>query len=400
MLPFLTIFTLALTVVNSLTIPKDNHVELGLAKRETAPLKLDFEVVRKNGTEASLLLWARMAKRAKRSVPVGITDNNDVSYLINVFLGSNLQEITVQLDTGSSDLWVFSSDASTSQGGTYDSLSSSDYQDTGESFSILYLDNTGSQGEYVTDDFSFLTSPLISNFQFALVTSSTIDLGILGVANKNQEVSESAGEGAYNNLPWALAAAGVTPKASYSLYLGSEEGKTGSIIFGGIDEDKYTGTLEKFSISGSLYLGVNLDSVSVNGVAYSIDASAVLDSGTTLSLLSQEFLSAVDKVIPPTSIDTSGQFPIRYVSCSQPTDKYFTFDFGLVSIKTSYYDAIVRSEDSNGDSYCILGYTYLSGYYILGDTFLRSAYVYYDLTDLSISLAQASYSTSSNIVSA
>ena len=62
----------------------------------------------------------------------------------------------------------------------------------------------------------------------------------------------------------------------------------------------------------------------------------------------------------------------------------------------SYADAVHRQESG----VCLLGFAYHKNMQILGDVFLRKAYVYYDLSERTISIAQASYSNKSNIVSA
>lgn len=47
----------------------------------------------------------------------------------------------------------------------------------------------------------------------------------------------------YPNIPWVLADAGVINSRLFSLYLDNYDDLTGSILFGGIDKDKYTGDL-------------------------------------------------------------------------------------------------------------------------------------------------------------
>lgn len=393
MLQFLSLFSIALALVNALTIPEKEQADLGLTKRAPAPLKLDFDVVRTAGLN-SKARWTQVAERhAKRLQSVPIVDRGDVSYTLNIFLGSDSQEINVILDTGSSDLWVYEPSASGSVGGTYDSLTSSGYLDTGELFLIGYVDGSTSSGEYVLDDFSFLDTPLLTKFQFAEVTSGDNNNGILGVAGFNQE-SVRNGEPTYNNLPHALAQAGVIPKASYSLYLG-EEGGTGSIIFGGIDTDKYTGLLALYPISSKQGLSLNVATIDVDGKSFTENTPYILDSGTSWNLVPQNVLDYLNTVFPSTTeVDLEG-YLINAVSCDQPTDKYITFTLGLTPIQLSYADAIVRDGD-----YCLLGFETYQEYSILGDVFLRKAYVYYDLTDLTISIAPVKYSTSSNIISA
>lgn len=395
MLSKLSILSLALALVQGLALPVDEKVDLA-ARSAPSPLKLDFDVLTTVGNLTAKEYWSKVShlthKNSKRAYPETITDYKDISYNLDVFLGSNQQKVLVSLDTGSSDLWVVDSN---SGDGYYDPLTSSTAQDTGEEFEIGYEDQSTSQGEYYLDTLKFSTSnPVLLNFQFASVSQSSTGIsGILGVGDKNTEAASTE----YNNLPWALQAAGITPKASYSLFLGSEQEKKGSIIFGGIDTEKYSGELTKYSIdtANGAGLAVNVPSIDINGKTIEVNQPFVLDSGTSLGLVPKDVQNYLDSQFEHT-LYTEGSITYRMVSCDQPTDKFITFNFGLNTVKLSYADAI-----SNDDGTCMLGFTYYQdNVFILGDVFLRSAYVYYDLTDQSISLAQAQYLSSSNIISA
>lgn len=396
MLPLLTIFSLALTLVNGLAIPKNEASLVG--RSDPAPLKLDFRVQKNVGNISARSFWnevhaLRHQSKKRGSYPETLKDVDDVSYVVDIYVGSDKQKATVVLDTGSSDLWISLQDLGS---GSYDPLSSSDSQDTGNAFDILYGDGTTSNGEYYTDSFSFSSTgnPLLSSFQLAS-TSSSIDgaAGILGIGDKNTEASEQQ----YDDLPSALQKAGKTPKASYSLYLGSGDGASGSVIFGGIDTEKYSGELTKYPVDTSNGPGlfVNVATFSVDGKDFSTDAPFLLDSGTSLGFVPQDVQDYLDSIFNPTMVQ-EGAITYRQVSCDQPTDKFFTLDFGQNKITFSYADAISQQDENT----CLLGFTYHDDTYILGDVFLRNAYVYYDLTDGSISLAQAKYTSASNIVSA
>lgn len=400
MLSFLTIFTLATSLVSGLAIPHQDGSHEDIAKRGPTPLKLDFDIVKDTSKNSTLYHPERYfksvkSKFGKRATPVAISNDRDISYLLDVYLGSQQDKVTVLLDTGSSDLWVFAPGVSSAQGGTFDPSQSSDDSSTGEDFSISYLDGSGALGSYHKDDFSFsLGLKLVLNFQFAVVDSANADsTGVLGIADKNQE----AGLTQYDNLPWALQKAGVTPKASYSLFLGSELDGKGTVIFGGIDTDKYEGDLQKYALTDSSYLGLTAESASVGGKSVQLGQSYVLDSGTSWNLWPSELLGSV-----ASALGSSGQDQGVYlVDCDQPSDKSLTFNFGKNSISVPYSDLVINV-GSDSDPQCAIGAEEIDGQgpYILGDVFLRSAYVYYDLTDHTISIAQAKYTSSSNIISA
>lgn len=385
--------SLALSLVNGLIVPQNDAV---LSKRAPAPFMLNFSVVRDTSENSTLYDPQRYFGRyhdgkEKRALPVSISDIGDVSYEVDVYLGTLREGVTVQLDTGSSDLWVYGPDVLLAPGGTFYPYTSKHDKKTDDPFQITYVDGSGAKGDYYTDDFSFLLeSNLLLDFRFAVVSSSSsFTKGVLGIADRNLESTQHR----YDNLPWALQKAGVIPKASYSLFIGDNQGDAGSIIFGGIDTEKYEGDLIKYPIAGESGFFLNVESASINGETITLNQNYILDSGTSWNLWPAELLSAVAKVLG-SSGDDNGFY---YVDCTQPSDKFIEFNFGQNKIKLAYSDLVVNA----GLFSCAVGaQATSSGPYILGDVFLRKAYVYYDLTDQTISLAQAKYSSSSNIIAA
>ncbi|GEQ68974.1 hypothetical protein JCM33374_g2644 [Metschnikowia sp. JCM 33374] len=346
------------------------------ARDDPAPLALDFTVETTIGNLTVKDWWAQQGPaRSKRAYSEGIK-NDDYAYMLNVYLGSNKQKSYVLLDTGSSDLWVPTSD--------YNYKTSSSVRDTGHAFSIEYVDGTTAKGEYYYDKLAFSPSgqALLPQFEFA--AASAQGPGVFGIADKDQESTQYT----YNNLPWALQRAGLTPKASYSLYLGPDHG-SGVVIFGGIDTAKYQGSLTKYSIDNSQSsLSLDLSTITAGGQSFSENAPYTMDSGTSLALVSQDMLNFLNNLF---NVDSNG-----LVNCNQPSDQFINFDFGQSSINVPYTDAVY----SNGDGTCSLAFSYNQGYTILGDIFLRNAYLYYDLTDQTISIAQVKYTSASHIVAA
>ncbi|ODQ50334.1 acid protease, partial [Saitoella complicata NRRL Y-17804] len=127
-------------------------------------------------------------------------------YLINVTIGTPPQNITLIIDTGSSDLWVNtnascsafddSADAALcNQLGVYDPTNSStfvNYTATDESFilNVTYLTGyvLGSQGSETVG----LGSPevRISNMTFGLAEESPVGVGIMGIGFELNEAEE------------------------------------------------------------------------------------------------------------------------------------------------------------------------------------------------------------------
>lgn len=390
MLPALTFF-LVLVFTNALVIPNGST-----KKRSSSPLKIDFTVdknVEETVSEVSARAQALAAQYSsstfsKRYVETGLTGYRDVTYLIDFQLGSNKQQIQAILDTGSSDLWVNGPKVEKPVGGVFNPSKSSKNKKIGEDFFISYLDKSYASGEYVTDEITVGENGVLEDFQFAVVNKSVNNShGVFGIADRNQLATNVT----YDNFPWALQKAGITPKASYSLFLGSQEEKKGSIIFGGIDTEKYEGKLTTYPVEGLRGLALNVKSAEIAGQTIEMNNEVLLDSGTSLNLWPQNVLDAVVKELKGKELQG-----LYIVDCNQPLGKYMTFDFGKNKIKISYEDFVWKSE-----GLCVLGVMpSINDTHIFGDVFLRSAYVYYDLSERQISIAQAKYSNSSNIIEA
>ncbi|KAM9912717.1 hypothetical protein OXX69_002309 [Metschnikowia pulcherrima] len=347
------------------------------------PMSLNFKVRKTPGMavvkEGNKYIGQR---HMRRQLSKTVMNSRDAIYLVDVYLGTKMQKVTVILDTGSADLWV--------PHHAYDPLLSSESYDTGTSFQIEYLDGVSVDGFYYKDDFRLNPDGFaLPGLQFC--RANIDDIGVLGIGDRNQQVSRKP----YDNLPWALQKAGLIPKASYSLFLGPSH-QSGTIIFGGIDTEKYLGKLETYAISRhSGGLAIDLESIIIANREFPVNSPVLLDSGTSLSILSGEVLNEMDGLFNTTTFIQDG-IEYRVTSCDQPSDKFIHFNFGKNMVSLSYADAVHRQESG----VCLLGFAYHKNMQILGDVFLRKAYVYYDLSERTISIAQASYSNKSNIVSA
>lgn len=350
-------------------------------------------------------------------------------YYANISIGTPAQQFGVQIDTGSSDVWVPSSSAQYCQsrrgcaGGSFDSSASSTFQVVGQDeFNISYVDDTGAAGDYFTDVFQ-IGGQTLDNFQMGLATDTTIGIGIMGIGYANSEANVFTGNGTvYPNLPLALVNAGLISTPAYSLWLDDLQSSTGSILFGGIDTKKYQGDLQSIEVYPNSRRG-NVTSFTVAFTSLSATSSsgtdtftpssyvqaAILDSGTTITLLPDSLaavvfdeLGATDDrrlgaVVVPCSLgENSGTLNYGFGGPGGPIIKVpmaeLVLPLTLTSGRTPTYD--------DGTEACQLGIQAAGNLPILfGDTFLRSAYVVYDLANNRIALAQTDFNaTGSNIV--
>ncbi|KAH8594685.1 aspartic peptidase domain-containing protein [Bisporella sp. PMI_857] len=352
-------------------------------------------------------------------------------YFANISVGTPPQEFQVQIDTGSSDLWVPSATARLCQlqqgsecpGGAFDYAASSTFQDIGQGeFNISYVDGSGSVGDYFSDALS-IGGASISNFQMGLALDTTIGVGIMGIGYNNSEANVFTGNGIiYANLPFAMVDQGLIKTEAYSLWLNDLQSSEGNILFGGVDTAKYTGDL----ISVKVYPDTQSGRVSSFTVAFtSLSATsssgtdqltppdyaeaAILDSGTTITLLPNNIAQVVFDELGATVSERLGAV---VVPCSlRENSGTLNYGFGGTggpTIKVSVNDLVLPLVLSNGrvptytngEPACQLGIQAAGDFPVLfGDTFLRSAYAVYDLANNRIALAQTDFnSTDSNVV--
>lgn len=259
-------------------------------------------------------------------------------------------------------------------------------------------------------------------------------IGILGIGFDLNEAAEVV----YPNLIDELVKQGFISTQTYSLYLNDYYSSTGSIIFGGVDTDKFIGNLVVVPILPDAETG-NYTSftVGLTGLSFTFpndtdykaslasetddSLNIILDSGTTLTYLPEDIATplfdAVGAYIYTSFSDSTG---VALIDCN--LDATFSFRINnavTITVPSSEFviDAFAGDPDEvpsgspfqetcvfgiqnigNTDAESGSGLAKTADYAIFGDTFLRSAYVVYDLTNLQIGLAQANLnSTDSNV---
>ena len=276
----------------------------------------------------------------------------------------------------------------------------------------------------------------MKSLEMGLAYNVSLFTGLLGIGYDTNEASDSANDElnpfVYPSIIDSMVSQGLISAKAYSLYLDDLQASTGSIIFGGIDSDKYHGDLLQMPIvpdtleNGTKVYAeftVALTSFSITGqtgdtttlTQGQIDAPVILDSGTTLTYVPQRLADLLYENL--NAVDDTQNSGLVFVDCDVLTKSpKMTFNFGFgasngVDIEVPIDEMVFPLEGSFSlggygtpdlpfSNACVLG---LNGQedepYILGDTFLRSAYVVYDLKNNLIAIAQTNFnSTTSSIV--
>ncbi|KAF2145974.1 uncharacterized protein K452DRAFT_104194 [Aplosporella prunicola CBS 121167] len=403
--------TAALTLAANL-LPLTNAIQLAKRDPSTAPKVLGLDIERRN--DISDLVKRDQERRWKRSAVVKESlDNLETLYFANASLGTPKQTMRLHIDTGSSDLWVNSASSSLCSSrtdpckvsGTYSANDSSTYEYVNSKFNISYVDGSGAAGDYVTDTFWF-GSQNLTDMQFGVGYTSSSGEGVLGIGFAINEVAVNRAQlDPYPNLPQLLVNKDLIQSSAYSLWLNDLDASTGSILFGGVDTEKYHGTLQTLPIlqENGKYreFVIALTGVGYNGESdtfYDGAASVLLDSGSSLMYLPDD---VAESIYDEVGAEYSEEQGAAFIDCAAANkDDTLEFKFSSPTISVPMNELVIVAGYNNGEPVCFFGVAKAgSSSSVLGDTFLRSAYVVYDLENNEISLAATNFnSTSSNVV--
>jgi Eukaryotic aspartyl protease len=359
--------------------------------------------------------------RRQKSAEISI-GNAQILYFINVTIGTPPQPFSLQLDTGSSDIWVPSTQSDVCierrracQLGAFDASASSTFVDLLQNaFQIQYVDGSQIQGDYIADSFGMGDGVNLKNMTMGLATQASRGLGIMGIGySAGESIVALDPTAVYPNIIDELVLQGVISSRAYSLYLNDLTADTGNILFGGVDTNKYSGDLVALPVqpdaeSGSLTsFTVAFTSLSVMDGAGTnqltrdnIAVPAILDSGTTNTYFPDDLANAILEGFGVTTDQSLG----NVVRCSLArASATILFGFGgpggpTINVPLAQFvTPLITSDGSvptfnDGAEACSFGiYGAGNDPILFGDTFLRSAYVVYDLENNQVAIAQARF---------
>ncbi|GFF60157.1 putative aspergillopepsin A-like aspartic endopeptidase AFUA_2G15950 [Aspergillus lentulus] len=341
---------------------------------------------------------------------VGADDvQNDAMYLAPVSIGTPPQTVNLDFDTGSADLWVWSTNlpsATRSQhktGTIFDPSKSSTFKEqSGSTWKISYGDGSSASGTVGTDTVS-LGGLKVENQAIELADTLSAQFeqgtgdGLLGLAFSNiNTVKPQAVRTPVENM---IAQEDIPKSAElFTAKLGSwkdadEPDKGESFYtFGFIDQDTVTASGEEvyytpIDNSQGFWL-FDSASATVNGKTIARSGNkAIADTGTTLALVDDETCQAIYDAIPGALYDDESQgyiFPSNTTEDKLPVvsfavgDKQFVVqkeDLGFAEAKSGYVYGGIQSRGSMTMD-------------ILGDTFLKGIYAIFDVGNLRFGAVQ------------
>ncbi|GJJ72415.1 hypothetical protein EMPS_04772 [Entomortierella parvispora] len=367
--------------------PKDGTVKATL-KRPANPVQL------KDVHNRDVRRWANLATGSSSSIPA---INADVSYLITVGLGTPAQDVDLIFDTGSSDLWV--------QTANYNPKSSSTSKNLDETWTIEYGSGDASGKEY-TDIATIGSYTFTQEFGIASTAEGFTGVdGLVGFGPDDLSVITNKGE----NIPTPvdnLYSSGQIGSDVIGVYFqpitdGGSQETNGEITFGGVDSTKYTGDITYVPITtaspANEYWGIDVSSVKYGSTSVTSTIHGIVDTGTTLILLSSTAVSALYKNISGAKLDNnSGLYTIPASEVSKLEDITFTIGGTAFTLTPSQYlipaNQVANLGGTSGDTYSWIGSLgdNESGLaFILGQKFLENFYSVFDTTNSRVGLAVA-----------
>ena len=305
--------------------------------------------------------------------------------------------------------------------GTYDPERSSTSKFVSNDFNISYVDGSGALGEYRSDTLK-IGGQELENLQFGLGLASSSPEGILGIGYPINEVQvHRNSRNPYPNLPQAMVDANLIKSSAYSLWLDDLESSTGSILFGGIDTQKFKGELsilpiqQEFGVFAEFIITLSSVGLTQNGKTKNFNSQdlpvpVLLDTGSSLTYLPNFLTQDIYNALQVEISDLGNGETAAYVDCRiADTDATLDFTFTDPKISVPMRELAINPGPSidgryaafpDGSPLCIFGISPAdSDTAVLGDTFIRSAYIVYDLSNNEISIAQTDFNaTDSNVV--
>jgi len=323
--------------------------------------------------------------------PVPVSNFLNAQYFSEIAVGTPPQEFKVVLDTGSSNLWVPSSECGSIAcylHSKYSHDDSSTYKKNGSSFEIRY--GSGELSGYVSQDTVQIGDLKIKDQLFAEATSEPglafafgrFD-GILGLGYDTISV---------NKIPppfYSMLDQGLLDEPVFGFYLSdTNNGDDSEAIFGGVNKDHYTGEMVKIPLRRKAYWEVELDAITFGDATAEIDNTGViLDTGTSLIALPSTLAELLNKEIGAKK-SYNGQYTVDCNKRDGLPDMTFTLTGHNFTIGP--YDYILEIQGSCISAFMGMDFPEPAGpLAILGDAFLRRWYSVYDLGNNAVGLAKA-----------
>ncbi|GAA5952808.1 hypothetical protein JCM3765_002971 [Sporobolomyces pararoseus] len=369
---------------------KANHVITGANSTNAKLMKRRESVFQRAIAmeQGQLKKRGELEKRAN-TASIGLTDyfsgGTDSSYYGGIGIGTPAQSFNTIFDTGSADLWVPASSASTSHD-TFNTADSSTVETSTAEWDIQY--GTGSSSGVLARDTVTVGSISVPKQIFALastlapVIESLPSDGIMGMAFST--IASSGAPTPFENM----ISNSLVSNPYFGIYyqrardLSSQSRGTvggGELCVGCYDSGKFTGSLNYVPVSSRGYWSVKSDGIAIDGSVISgTSMTSAIDSGTSLIYVPTAVAQALYSSIGGKQVGNDWHVPcVAHFST-------FAFSFGGIQYKIPLSDLFLGYASASDKSSCILAVMPQDVYdpsgsltAIVGATFLKAVYTVY-----------------------
>lgn len=338
------------------------------------------------------------------AVPITADDQqNNSFYTCPIQIGTPAQTFNMDFDSGSADLWVWSTGLSqsvqkqkTSSGGAvFDSSKSSTFKNmSGSTWQIQYGDGSSASGTVGTDTVT-LGNIVIQNQAVELADTISSQLqgeagsdGLLGLAfGTINTVKPKPVQTPLENM---ITEKDIpTDEELFTCCLGTSATSTSSddassyYTFGGLDQQEIQAAGQDIAYTpvdnSQGFWMFDSPSVTINGTQTTLSGNtAIADTGTTLLLVSDAVVEDIYKAIPGSTYSQADQgyvFPENTSADSLPT---IEFAVGNTSITINKDYLAFASSSQSGMVFGGIQSQGNNGFNIFGDVFLRCCYAIFD----------------------
>ncbi|KAL1918923.1 uncharacterized protein VTP21DRAFT_2304 [Calcarisporiella thermophila] len=361
-------------------------------------------LVRRQGTAATPMRMVAAAKKFnlkpywKRGV-LGFADRvvplkdflMDVEYYAEVQVGTPGQTFKVDIDTGSSDFWVYSSACNSLACSTHarfsPAQSSSLEQNEEKTWKISYLDGSEVSGIEAIEVLKIgglsvykqtigLATNASDNFQ-----NDIID-GLFGLGFPS--ITRLSGRGLACLASASLARGLSAPQ--FGIWLGKEsQGGGGEILFGGADPSHYQGTLTWTAVRDQSYWSIPVEGVTFLSAKFTENSYAIIDTGSTGMIFPRELAELIHGQIPGAQEDAVQGWLIPCNAAKLYPSKIL-FRISGRDFEVPLDDIIREPSGVNGLCFSAI-ISSEGGQWLLGATFIKNNYCVFDVENARVGIA-------------
>lgn len=309
-------------------VVRDNLVRLPFAKRFN--ITSGANILKHDQARAQALKArgsARAAGRLVKDAAVSVTvQNQAVTYVASVGVGSPATTFDLLIDTGSSNTWV---------GAGTKFKSTSTTQTTKDKVAVTYGSGSFS-GNEVIDQVTIAPGLVISKQSIGVATTSQgfqgVD-GILGIGPVDLTV-DTLSPDTTSTIPTVvdnLFSQGTIPAHEIGVSFEpttSTADNNGELTFGGTDSSKFTGSITFIPITttspASEFWGINQSIRYGTSTNILSTTAGIVDTGTTLVLLSTNGFNAYTKATGATNDATTGLLKLTTAKFASLQSLFFT----------------------------------------------------------------------------